>query len=90
MQEYCIKTSSNTCFGYLLETEAILYLLETEAILTNIKNICSVRNKNKARSFLHIIMSIKDSLQQQIHLMATSLVTNADIVTRVHCISTCT
>ena len=24
-------------------------------------------NKNKTRSFLHIILSIKDSLQQQIH-----------------------
>ena len=39
----------------------------------------------QGHSYISIIMSIKDSLQQQIHLMATSLRTNAVIVTRVHC-----
>ena len=45
-------------------------------------------NKNKTRPFLHIILSIKDSLQQQIHytnVMATFLGTNAFVVMRVHC-----
>ena len=32
-----------------------------------------------------MILSIKDSLQQQILLMATSLGTNAVVVMRVHC-----
>ena len=36
-------------------------------------------------SFLHIILSIKDSLQQQIHF--NELRTNAVLVTRVHCMS---
>ena len=61
MQKHCIKSSSNTCFGYLSESP------QREAILTKVQNICSMGNKNKTRPFLHIILSIKDSLQQQIH-----------------------
>ena len=38
----------------------------TGAILTNIQNICSLVNKTKTMSFLHIILTIKDSLQKQI------------------------
>ena len=42
-------------------------------------------NKNKTRSFVHIILSIKDYFQQQFILMATSLGSNAVAVTSVHC-----
>ena len=38
----------------------------------------------RIRSFLQIILSIKDFLQQQNHLMATSLETNAVVLTRVY------
>ena len=37
--------------------------------------------------FLHIILSIKDCLQQQIHSNGNIFETNAVVVTRVHCIS---
>ena len=50
MQEYCIKTSSNICFGYLLESLYVLW-----------------GNGNKTMSFFHNNLSIKESLQQQIH-----------------------
>ena len=53
-QEYCIKTSSNICFGYL----QFLKISKTYVLW---------ENKNKTKSFLHIILSIKESLQQQIH-----------------------
>ena len=60
MQEYCIKTSSNICFGYLLESphwgDSNKYP----------KHNVLWGNKNKTRPFLHIILSIKDSLKQQI------------------------
>ena len=61
MQEYCIKTSSNIRFGYLLESP---YYGDSKKIS---KTYILWENKNKTRSFLHIILSIKDSLQQQIH-----------------------
>ena len=32
-------------------------------------------------------MLIKDSLQQQIHFMATSMVTNVVVVMKLHCVS---
>ena len=38
------------------------------------------------RLFLHIILLIKNSLQEQIDLMAKSWITNAVVVTRVRCI----
>ena len=56
MQEYCIKTSSN-----------MFWIFVWIAILTNSKTYALWGNKNKTRSFLHIILSNKDSLQQQIH-----------------------
>ena len=61
MQEYCIKTSNNICFGYLLESpqwgDSNKYP----------KHIFYEEIKNKTRSVLHFILSIKDSLQQQIY-----------------------
>ena len=38
------------------------------------------------RSSVHIILSIKDSLQQQIHFNGNIFGNNAVVVTRVHCI----
>ena len=60
MQEYYIKTSSNICFGYLLE---LPHWGDSNKYPKHV--LCG--NKNKTRSFLHTILSIKDSLQQQIH-----------------------
>ena len=65
MQEYCIKTSSNICFGYLLESpqwgDSNKYP----------KYNVLWGSKHKTRHFLHtcIILSIRDSLQQQIHFI---------------------
>ena len=77
MQEYCIKTSSNICFGYLLE---LPHRGNSNKYPKHM--LC---DKNKTRSFLHIILSIKDSLQQQIHFNGNIFGKNAVIVTRVHC-----
>ena len=61
MQEYCIKTANNICFGYLLESpqwgDSNKYPKHNELW----------GNKNKTKPFLHIILSIIDPLQQQIH-----------------------
>ena len=62
MQKYCIKSSSNICFGYLLESphwgDSNKYSKHVLYEEINIK---------QGRSFLHIILSINDSLQQLIH-----------------------
>ena len=43
-----------------------------------------MRKKNKIRPFLHILLLIKDSLQQQIHFNGNLFETNVVVVTRVH------
>ena len=57
MQEYCIKTSSNICFGYLLESphwgDSNKYP----------KHMLCEEIWIKQGRFLHIILFIKDSLQ---------------------------
>ena len=61
MQEHCIRTSSNICFGYFLESphwgDSNKYP----------KHIFYAEISIKQESFLHTILSINDSLQQQIH-----------------------
>ena len=59
--------------------------VRTEAIPTNIKTYVLGGNKNKTWSSLRIILSIKDSLQEQIHFNGTLLVTIAVVVARIHC-----
>ena len=73
MQNHFIKSSSNICFGYLLECSNKYP-----------KHMFYEGNKNKTRPFLHIILSIKDSLQQLIHYNG-NIFRNAVVVTRVHC-----
>ena len=70
MQEYCIKTSSNICFGYLLESphwgDSNKYPKHIFYEEMRIKYVLW-GNENKTRFFLHNILSIKDYLQQHIH-----------------------
>ena len=83
MQEYCIKTSNNICFGYLLE-------------------LPQWGNSNKyPKHMLCEEWRVKQSLcyisfcplgilyNNKFILMATSLATNAVVVTRVHCTLVC-
>ena len=71
------NTSRNICFGYLL----------IEAILINIKTYVLSGNKNKTRSYLHILLLIKDSLEKQIHFNGNIFGNkNAVIVRRFFCI----
>ena len=82
MQEYCIKTSSTICFGYLLE-------------------LPHWGNSNKyPKHMFYEELIVKQGLSyitfcplrllynRKFILMATSLATNAVVVTRVHCIPT--
>ena len=59
MQEYFIKTSSNICFGYLLESPGDSNKYPKRMFCEEIRI--------KQGFFLHIILSINDSLQQQVH-----------------------
>ena len=59
MQKHCIISSSNICFGYLLE----LPLWGN----SNKYPKHMFYEKIRIKPFLHIILSIKDSLEQQIH-----------------------
>ena len=61
MQKYCIKTSSNIRFGYLLESPKWADSNKYP------KHNVLLGNKNKTKHFFCIILPIKDSLQQQIH-----------------------
>ena len=70
-----------------------MFWINVEAILTNIQNDSTTSKtyillgyKNKTKHFLHRILLIKDSLEQQIHLNGNTLGTNAVVVTRVRCI----
>ena len=61
MQKHCIKSSSNICFGYLLE-------LPQRGDSNKYPNHMFYEEiRIKQDLFIHIIQSIKDSLQQQIH-----------------------
>ena len=61
MQKHCIISSSNICFW-------IFVRIASERRFLQISKIYVLwGNKNKTRSFLHIILSNKDSLEQQIH-----------------------
>ena len=72
--EYCIKTSSNTCFGYF-----------KEAILTNIQNIMSSEEIRTKQGLSYISFCLLRILyNSKFILMATSFGTNAVVVTRVH------
>ena len=78
MRNYTRLLNEATCFGYLLESP------HSEAILTNIQNIYSVRTKQglSYRAFC----PYRILYNSKVILMATSLGTNAIVVTRVHCI----
>ena len=61
MQKHCIKSSSNICFGYLLES--------TQGGDSNKypKHMFYDEIRIKQGLFIHIILSMKDALQQYIH-----------------------
>ena len=61
MQKHCIISSSNICFGYLLESP------QRGDSNKYPKHMFYEEIRIKQGLFLHIIMSIKDSLEQQIH-----------------------
>ena len=61
MQNHCIKSSSNICFGYLLESP------QTGDSNKYSKHMFYEEIRIKQDHFIRIIPSIKDSLQQQIH-----------------------
>ena len=61
MQEYIIKTSSNICFGYLLE---LTYRGDSNKYPKLLLH----------ETILRIILSIKDSLQQRISFETTAVV----------------
>ena len=60
MQKHCIKSSSNICFRYLLE-------LPRRGNSNKCPKHMFSEEIRKKGLFLPIILSIKDSLQQQIH-----------------------
>ena len=81
MQEYCIKTSSNICFGYLLESPQ----------WGDSKNIQSIMFYEEIRikqgiSYISFC-PIRILYNNKFILKATSVGTNAVVVTRVHCTS---
>ena len=61
MQKHCIKSSNNICFGYLLE------LPQRGNSNKYPKHMFYEEVRIKQGLFIHIILSMKDSLQQQIH-----------------------
>ena len=61
MQKHCIKSSSNICFGYLLESP------QRGDSNKYPKHMFYEEIRIKQGLFIHIILSIKNSLQQQIH-----------------------
>ena len=61
MQKHCIKSSSNICFGYLLE------LPQRGNSNKYPKHMFYEEIRLKQDLLIHIILSIKDSLQQQSH-----------------------
>ena len=78
MQEYCIKTSSNICFGYLLESphrgDSNKYPKHMFYEEIRIK---------QGLSYISFC-PLRDLYNSKFILMATSLGTNAIVVTRVH------
>ena len=79
MQKHCIKSSSNICFEYLLESS------QRGNSNTYLKHMFYEEIRIKQGLFMHIILSIKDSSQQQIHYNGNILERNTVVVTRVHC-----
>ena len=61
MQKPCIKSLSNICFGYSLESP------QRGKSNKYPKHMFYEEIRIKQDHFLYIILSIKDSLQQQIH-----------------------
>ena len=57
----------------------------TETILTNVQIYVLWGNKNKNKYFLHIILPIKDSLQQQIHFNGNIFGKKGCRCNEVHC-----
>ena len=70
-------TSTSICFGYLLE------LPQWGDSYKYPKHMFYEENKNKTMPFLHMILRIKVSLQQQIHF--TRNIFGNIVVRRVHC-----
>ena len=62
----------------------MFWIFVREAILTNILNICSVRKK-RIKQGLSYIFFLSILYNSKFMLMATSLGTNAVVITRVHC-----
>ena len=80
MQEYCIKTSSNICSGYLVESpqwgDSTKYP----------KQMFYVEIRIKQGLPYILFCSLRILYNSEFILMATNLGTNAVVVTRVHCI----
>ena len=79
MQEYCIKTSSNMCFGYLLE------LPHRGNSNKYPKHMFYEDIRIKQGLFYIPFYPLRILYNSNFILMATSLGTNAVVVTRVHC-----
>ena len=80
--KHCIKSSSNICFGYLLELPQ-RENCPREAILTNIQNMFyeEIRIKHGIP-----FCPLRILYNSEFIIMATFLGTNDVVVTRVHCI----
>ena len=76
MQEYCINTSSNVCFGYLLQLPHLGY--------SNKYPKHMFYEEIRIKQGLSYI-SLRILYNTKFILMATFLGTNAVVVTRVHC-----
>ena len=76
------KIFQATCFGYLLE------LPQTDDSNKYSKDMFCEEMRIKQGLFLPIFLSIKDSLQKQIHYNGNVFGNKCCLVTRVHCIST--
>ena len=79
MQEYCIKTSRNICFGYLLESP---HQDDSNKYPKHV--FCEEIRIKQGLSYISFC-SLKILYNSKFILEATSLRTNAVVVTRVHC-----
>ena len=89
MQDYCMKTSSNLCFRYLLESpEGGDSNKCPKRILTIIKKQMFNEEIRKKQDISYIsFCPFRILFNSKFILMATFLRTNAVVVTRIHCIS---
>ena len=88
MQEYCVKTLSSMCFGYLLESphwgDSNKY--PKHMLYEEIKKHQQQKNKQKKKQGLfNISFCLLRILYNKFILMAMSLGTNAIVVMSVHC-----